>query len=337
MKASRVVVMGGSAGGVESVIEIARGLPADFPAAVLIVIHIPSEGPSALARLVDRAGPLPARVPSDRETLTPGTIYVAPPNRHLVIEDSKAVLGEGPRENRHRPAIDPLFRSAAQSYREAVIGVLLSGNLDDGVAGLIEIKQNGGIAIVVDPADAQYSGMPRSALDAVPRIDHIVQLKTIAPLLMRIVHMKPYAIPVPSGNGGGSDPESAEEGVPVSEKPNTIPSPFSCPDCGGVLWELQEGELVQYRCRTGHRFSPESLLSGQTHGVEEAMWIALRALAESAAQARGLAQRMDSRGHERVARRFFAQADDIEQRGEVIRKTLLGFTERTSEPLDQTG
>src|SRR5262245_38464517 len=116
MKASRVVVMGGSAGGVEAVLEIVRGLPADFPAAILVVIHIPAEGPSALARLLDRAAHMPARVPNDREELAPGTIFVAPPNRHLLVEDSEVILGEGPRENRHRPAIDPLFRSAAEAY-----------------------------------------------------------------------------------------------------------------------------------------------------------------------------------------------------------------------------
>ena len=330
--------MGGSAGGIESVLEIAGGLPADFPAAVLVVIHIPAEGPSALASMLDRAGPLTARVPDNGERLLSGTIYVAPPNRHLLIEDWKAILGQGPRENRHRPAIDPLFRSAAEVYGPATVGVLLSGNLDDGVAGLIDIKQKGGTAIVLDPADAQYRGMPQNALDAVPGIDHIVQLKTIAPLLARIIRRVPPAPAVVSGNGNGNgDLEAANVGVPVDDVPNTNPSPFSCPDCGGVLWELQDGELIHYRCRTGHRFSPESLLSGQTHGVEEALWVALRALAESAGQARELATRMISRGREQSARRFLRQAEDIEQRGEVIRRTLLDFTQRTSEPLDQTG
>jgi two-component system chemotaxis response regulator CheB len=216
---------------------------------------------------------------------------------------------------------------------------LLSGNLDDGVAGLIDIKSGGGTAIVLDPADAQYSSMPQNALDVVPGVDHIVQLKTIAPLLVRVVPKLGAARSIqPSGNGGDADDEEAADvGVPVDDKPTTNPSPFSCPDCGGVLWELQNGELVHYRCRTGHRFSPETLLSGQTDGVEEAMWVALRALAESAAQARGLAERMHARGHEQAARRFVVQAEDIEQRGEVIRKTLIGFTENTSEALDQTG
>lgn len=331
MKASRVVVVGGSAGGVEAVLEVVRGLPADFPAAILVVIHIPAEEPSALARLIDRAGALDARVPADGETLNTANIYVAPPNRHLLVDDSIAKLGEGPRENRHRPAIDPLFRSAARAYGPNTIGVLLSGNLDDGVAGLIDIKEHGGTAIVLDPADAQYTGMPQNALDAVPNIDHIVQLRTIAPLLVRLMKQPPQPPIIAVVGDDDLDPDAADRGVPADEDPSTIPSAFSCPDCGGVLWELQGGELVHYRCRTGHQFSPESLLAGQTHGVEEAMWIALRALAESAVQARALAKRMIERGHEKAARRFTARADDIEKRAETIRSTLLGFTQAVAE------
>jgi two-component system, chemotaxis family, protein-glutamate methylesterase/glutaminase len=180
-----IVVIGGSAGAIESVSEIVRGLPPDFPAAVFVVVHFPGSVTSALPRILNRAGTLPAAHPDNEGPIQPGRIYVAPPDCHLFIEDDKIRLTRGPKENGHRPAIDPLFRSAAHHYGPRVIGLLLSGNLSDGTAGLLSIKQHGGIAIVQDPETALYAGMPRSAIERVP-VDHVIPVREMARLLVQL-------------------------------------------------------------------------------------------------------------------------------------------------------
>lgn len=317
----KIVVMGGSAGGVEAALTLARELPADLNAAVFICIHLSASAPSSFAELINRKSKLPAAWGRDGAVIKAGQIYVAPPGMHLLIEKDHICLGRGPRENGHRPAIDPLFRSAAHTYGERVIGVIVSGNLDDGTAGLREIRNMRGRAIIQEPADALYSSMPLSALEGVGA-DVVAPLARIPEKVIELVNR-----PVLSGPtienlphdiaSGGISPMSQDE-----RDAGTV-SPFGCPDCGGALWELQDGEFIKYRCRVGHAYSDESLLESQTDGVERAMWAALRALEEAAAQAHRLSQRMRSRGYESLMERFRAQAMDAEERAVVIRRALL--------------
>jgi two-component system, chemotaxis family, protein-glutamate methylesterase/glutaminase len=178
----RLVVVGASAGGVEALTRLVGALPPGFRAAVLVVLHVTPSGPSVLPAILTRAGRLQAAHVEDGMAIEPGRIFVAPPDEHLLVEDGRMRLSHGPRENGHRPAIDPLFRSAAQHYGSRVVGILLSGNLSDGTAGLVSIKQRSGIAIVQDPESARYSGIPRSAIERVP-VDHVVPVEAMAGLL----------------------------------------------------------------------------------------------------------------------------------------------------------
>jgi len=190
----RIVVVGASAGGVDTLMKFVRTIPPAFPAPICIVLHVPPDSPSLLAQILDREGMLPAKAAEDGEIYRPGHIYVAPPDRHLLIgRDGTLHLRRGPRENRHRPAVDPLFRSAALAYGSRAVGVILSGTLDDGTAGLLAIKQRGGIAIVQDPADALYPSMPQSALHHVD-VDHSTPLSRLGVLLTHVVSQPPPAV-----------------------------------------------------------------------------------------------------------------------------------------------
>jgi two-component system, chemotaxis family, protein-glutamate methylesterase/glutaminase len=318
-----IVVVGASAGGVEALADLAASLPADLPAAVFVVLHVPSTGTSALPDILSRHGPLPAGHVKDGEPIENGRIYVAPPDHHVLLRSGHVHLARGPRENGHRPAVDPLFRSAARQYGSRVIGVVLSGALDDGTAGLNAIKTRGGLAIVQEPVDALYSGMPESAQAHVP-VDHVEPAAAMGPLLARLTAE-------PAGEVPHSAPDDMEVEVEVEgfsleaiegEHPGR-PSGFSCPDCNGVLWEIQDGDLQRFRCRVGHAWSPESLLTQQSEGLEAALWIALRSLEERAALARRLAEPARRRGHTITAGRFEEQAAEAQQAARLIRNLLL--------------
>jgi two-component system, chemotaxis family, protein-glutamate methylesterase/glutaminase len=240
-----------------------RCLPADFHAAIFVVVHFPGSVTSALPRILTRAGVLPATHPDNESPIHPGRIYVAPPDCHLFIEEGNVRLSRGPKENGHRPAIDPLFRSAAHHYGSRVIGILLSGNLSDGTAGLVSIKQRSGIAIVQDPETALYSGMPRSAIERVP-VDHVVPVKEMAGLLEQLT-----AEPAPSRKDiavkSSRDEDDTLDEVAIEHRKTQagIPSTMSCPECHGVLWEDRDGDVLAFRCRVGHAFTEEALLAIQ--------------------------------------------------------------------------
>ena len=320
-----IIAIGASAGGVEALTQLVKGLPADLPAAVFMVLHVPAHGTSVMPQILSRNGPLPAAHARDGEPIQPGRIYIAPPDNHLLIHDGKVRLSRGPRENGHRPAVDPLFRSAARWYGRRVVGVILSGALDDGTAGLTAVKQRGGVAIAQDPDDAFYPSMPRSALENVA-VDHALPLAQIPATLVRLAH----APVVPGGEETVPDDmeleaELSELGLDVlqGDKHPGTPSGFACPDCGGALWELRDGELIRFRCRVGHAWSVTSLLSEQAEALESALWTALRALEERAALAQRLCDRLRERGHERPALRFEEEAREAHRRAAVIRQVLL--------------
>jgi two-component system chemotaxis response regulator CheB len=300
--------MGASAGGVETLRRVVASLPADLPATVCVVLHLAPGSPSALAAILDRAGPLPCRQAVDGEPLEAGKIMVAPPDRHLVISDGKAGLTLGPRENGHRPAVDILFRTAAQALGSRVIGVVLSGTRDDGTAGLAEIKAHGGAAIVQDPEEALYDGMPANAVAHV-RVDAVVRSSEIADTLVRMLSEYPTASAPPSDNPGhGTVPGDSVISV--------------CPECGGVLSENHIEGVIQWSCRVGHRYSPESLADAQSENVEAALWAAARALGDRQMLLDRMATQLEARGHRRSARSFRRRADEAAAQTEVVREAL---------------
>jgi len=320
-----MVVIGASAGGVDALVQLVRTLPMSFPAPICVVLHIPADSPSLLPQILSREGQLEAKHAGHGDEPKPGTIYIAPPDRHLVIgRDGRLHVTRGPRENRHRPAVDPLFRSAAVVFRERAIGVVLSGTLDDGTSGLLAIKEFGGLAIVQEPRDAMYPGMPLSAIEHV-EVDYQAPIRDLGALLSRLAaedppRRRPVAAPVLEMETRMAELDPAA--LANDERPGK-PSPYSCPDCGGVLWEIEEGEYVRYRCRVGHAFSPETMLSAQDDVLEEALWSAVKTLEESARLSKRLAAAERARGHDWLAKRFEEKESDARERVEVIRRHLL--------------
>jgi two-component system chemotaxis response regulator CheB len=320
-----IVVVGASAGGVEPLRRLAADLPADLPAAVFVVLHIAADQPSALAQVLDRSGPLAAHAAEDGDPLEPGRIYVAPPDRHLMLETGQVRVVKGPRENRHRPSVDVLFRSAARAYGPRVIGVVLSGSLDDGTAGLIAVKIRGGVAVVQDPAEAFCAAMPRNAMRYM-EVDHVVRAGALGKLVGRLAGEEVDADEAPPASRE-MDQETRiarldRDTLETENKPG-VQSVVACPDCRGVLWEIQEGNLLRFRCRTGHAYSPETLLSAQHEGVETALWEALRAIEERASLRRRLVRQARERRLDSLAGHFETRAREAETAVESLRRLLL--------------
>jgi two-component system chemotaxis response regulator CheB len=313
-----IVVIGASAGGVEALQRLAAGLPADYKGSIFVVVHRSPEARSEFDRILSRAGVLPAAHAIDGQAFAPGHIYIAPPDRHLLIERGRMLVVRGPRENRHRPAIDPLFRSAAWAYGPRVVGVVLTGNLDDGTAGLWAIKSCGGTTIVQEPEDAEHPQMPINALMH-NRIDHRLPLDRIPGTLVRLLSEPP-----PS-SAPAQPPKTLLDEIEFAKMNRDLrttgplgrPSAFTCPSCRGALWELEEGGHLRYRCHTGHAYSQQSLLIDQTSAMEESLYTALRAVEEKAAALRRLAERWPEQvpgvrhGYDERARELDRTADQL--------------------------
>jgi two-component system chemotaxis response regulator CheB len=320
-----IIVVGASAGGVEALSAVVADLPTDLPAAILVVLHV-SRGRSVLPEILTRAGPLPARHPVDLERLLYGRIYVAPPDQHMTLEEDRIRLQHGPTENGVRPAIDPLFRAAARSFGSRTVGVVLTGSLDDGTAGLAAIKEAGGVTIVQDPREAFASSMPQSAIDFV-EIDHVVPVRQIPVLLSALTKEK-------AATRGGDGPHvpslQADLGPPRAAvdqgaQPGAA-SVFACPECHGTLWETDEGGLLRFRCRVGHVYSPDSMLAAHSDSVDRALWAALRSLEERAALTRRMADRASQRQHHWIARAFEERARNAAEHASVVRHLLHNRT-----------
>jgi two-component system chemotaxis response regulator CheB len=320
----RIIVVGASTGGVEALRTVVHGLPADLDAAIFIVLHLPSWSRSRLPAILERAGTWPAAHAVQNETIKAGRIYVAPPDRHLLIRDGRTILTSGPRENHSRPAIDPLFRSAARSHGSDVIGVVLSGALYDGSAGLMAVKARGGIAVVQDPADAQAESMPASAIRAV-EVDHVVSAAEIGPLLARLVEQR-------QENGGGdvSDPDEPIEAViddliegqAGDDRPEEV-TIYTCPDCGGTLIQDGQGGELRFQCHVGHAFAPEVLLGLKAEELEGALWTCVRMLTEKAVLTRQLAARLGGPGG--TSPSVIEQAELAERQASVIRELIVSL------------
>ena len=295
-----MIVIGASARGVQALQRLVSALPSDLPAAVFVVLHIWPGTQSYLPAILGRAGPLPVKEAVDGAPIQPGVILTAPSDMHLMLEKDRVVVVRGPRENRARPAVNPLFRSAAMAFRERVIGVILTGTLDDGAAGLWAIKKCGGVAVV--QSDPDFEEMPRSALENV-QVDHHVPLGEIANLLVRLANDQVEA----------SGPSSADKLIRLHDEGAKMKttefnlddvgkrSLLTCPECNGALWKIEEGGL-QFRCHVGHAYSPGSLKQDQNTAIEQSLWSALRALKESAALDERLADQAQQHNLEKAER-----------------------------------
>jgi two-component system, chemotaxis family, protein-glutamate methylesterase/glutaminase len=327
----RIVVVGASAGGVEALQRFVAALPAGLAVPVVVVLHISPNGVSVLPQILSRAGRLPARHPSDGERLEPGHVYVAPPDHHLRLQDGHVRLVRGPRENGHRPAVDPLFRTAAASFGPAAAGVILSGALDDGTIGLAAIKQAGGTTLVQDPDEALYPSMPQSAITRVG-VDHVAPIAELARLVTERVTPEPgRGDEVEEREGEAVEPQQEHDIEPVGNPVGDVAA-FTCPECSGTLWEVPEGGLVTLRCRVGHAYTEEAYEANKSEALEAALWTALQTLEEKADFARRLAARAAAAGNDRVAGRHEEQRRRTLRQGELVREALAGLT---VEPVDE--
>jgi two-component system chemotaxis response regulator CheB len=327
-----IVVVGASAGGIEALRALAAGLPKDFPASVFVVQHTAAESPGVLADILSRAGALPAVNARDRERIKPGHIYVAPPDYHLMVEPGVVRITKGPKENRFRPAVDPLFRSAAQVYGPRVVGVVLTGNLDDGAVGLRVVKQLGGTAVVQDPEDALYPSMPESARRQV-RVDYSLPLAEIAPLLARLA--KDSA----AEEGAHEVPEQIKIEVAIAKEENALeagverlgdPSPYACPECHGVLLQMKEAAPLRFRCHTGHAYTADSLLHEITEAVEDSLWNSIRSIEESVRLLRHMAEHLpegNGDGDGNLAEAFRRKAQEAQSRSDLVRRAAMRHEE----------
>ena len=309
---TRVIGMGASAGGLDALIKVVHALPADFPAAICVVLHVPATGRSLLAPILQRRAELPVETARHGTRLAAGHVYVAPPDRHLLVVDDRLELSRGPKENSVRPAVDTLLRSVA-AYGERGVAVVLSGTLGDGSAGALAVARAGGLVIVQDPQDALFPSMPETALAAVGDADHLVPADELGALLDKLAHeevqVREDAL------------VSVSDDDPSTNRPDGPATGFTCPECSGAIWELREGELVRYRCRVGHAYSEEAFINGQRDAVEAAMWAALEVLEERVELLRRMAERHGT-SHPRTRKRLEASADNALERVDLIRRAL---------------
>lgn len=325
---SRLIVIGASAGGIEALTEIVRNLPGDFPAPIAIVVHMNPEGPNALVEILKRRTTLKVVAARDHAPIVAGEITVAVPNHHLMVQDSSYRVVAGPRHNRNRPSIDTLFRSAARAYGAGTVGVVLSGLLDDGAVGLVEIKEFGGVGVVQQPEDALFDSMPRNAI-AADHPDFVVPLVEIPAKLAEIARR-----PMPKNGNGSKRPKQVpislarkDESVEEHEHKDGKPAIYTCPECSGTMWEKQQGGTMHYECRVGHTYSQLGMEEAKRDALEQAMWVALRTLEESASLARRMSERARQRNHVMVARRWEELAKTRTKDAGVLREILFRDTE----------
>jgi two-component system chemotaxis response regulator CheB len=318
-----IIVIGGSAGGLAPLQALVKALPEGLPAAVFVVLHLAPYCRSYLSKILDGKGGLPVADAADGEPIVPERIYVAPPDLHLLIEPGYVRVTHGPTENRFRPAVDPLFRSAAHAYGRRVVGVVLSGALNDGTAGLWAIKYRGGIAMVQEPEEALYGSMPMSAIENV-EIDHRLRLAEMAPHLVRLAGQEVKE--------GGDEPTKTMEietriAMGVGAKEAGVlelgePSLFTCPECSGTLLRVREEPFVRFRCHTGHGFTADSLLAEVDREIEDQVWRTQRLIDEKSLLLRETGERTHVRGDEALARVYLQRAHEAHESARVLQDLL---------------
>ena len=321
-----IVVIGGSAGGLEGANAIVADLPAEFPGSVFVALHTAPSSPGLLPEIFNHRGPLPAAHARDGEPVSPGRIYVAPPDHHLLLEAGRVRVTRGPKENRFRPAVDPLFRSAALAYGPRVVGVVMSGWLDDGAAGLWAVKVRGGVAIVQDPEEAFARSMPEAALRQT-RVDYRLRMADIAPTLVELLTIPAAdaaAFPVPEGLEIEARIAMEDKALNLGVAEIGDPSPFACPECHGVLMRLKTGGGTRFRCHTGHAYTADALLAELTESVEAALWNAIRSVQESSLLMEHIAGHVREAGQADLAARYDQKATQARERAELVRRAVMG-------------
>ncbi|MBZ9713285.1 chemotaxis protein CheB [Deinococcus multiflagellatus] len=315
-----VVVIGASAGGIEALMPLVAGLDPALGAPVCVALHLSPHVPSLLPDILGRAGPLPATQAQDGEPARPGHIYVAPPDHHLLLDGERLAVTRGPRENRFRPAVDALFRSAAQARGPGVIGVVLSGAMDDGASGLWTIQRRGGVAVVQDPQDAAFDSMPRSALAQVTA-DHVAPAHALGPLLSALV----AARGAPQEARRMTDDERARLDLEVRlarqgpASPTDVSalgpySPFTCPECHGAMVQIEEGGALRFRCHTGHAYSAPVLLAELSQAIEQKLYETRRVMDEGILLLGRLGQRLPPA----QAQALLSQAQSVQARANIL-------------------
>lgn len=326
METRNIIVIGASAGGFEALKKLVAGLP-QLQASLFIVWHMSPDIRGVLPQVLNRSGKINAAHAYDGEPIAPNRIYVAPPDRHLLVESGSVRVTRGPKENRFRPAVDPLFRSAAYTYGKRVIGVILSGALDDGTAGLWTIKHRGGLAIVQDPMDAEVPSMPENAMREV-EIDYSIPVSEMADLLVRLSQEEVAESP----EVNMEDDKKIEIEIRIAAEESGFESgimkfgeltPFTCPDCHGVLSSLKDGNLMRYRCHTGHAYSADSLLTTVTENIEDSLYSAIRGVEESIMLLNHIGDHYAEINQTKLAALYFKKAQEAEQRAQQVRQAVL--------------
>jgi two-component system chemotaxis response regulator CheB len=331
-----IIVIGASAGGVNALMEFVKSLPENFEASIFIVLHVHPATPSNLPQILNRFGHIMAGHAEDGEKIKTRRIYVAPPDHHLLIENERVLVRKGPKENRFRPSVDVLFRSAAYNYGPRVIGIVLSGMLNDGTSGMWSVKHMGGLCIIQDPNEALYDSMPENVLKEVD-VDYTLSVSQMGMLLQELIHEnapKMHEI----------TPEQMElmkMEVVIASNDNAFEmgilnkgelTPFTCPECHGTLISLKEGTTVRFRCHTGHAFTTSTLLSGVTESIEEQLWGAMRTLEEATILLENMSQTFHEAGNENAAKEFSKKAKESRKKSRILHG-LVETQETISEDL----
>jgi two-component system, chemotaxis family, protein-glutamate methylesterase/glutaminase len=327
MGGRHIIAIGGSTGALSAMRRLCADLPANLDAAVFVTLHVGREGQNLIASILDKAGPLPVSTAADGEQVERGHIYVAPADRHLIVIDDVIRLGRGPRENMARPAVDPLLRSVGVSYGPRAIGAVLSGMLNDGAAGLSDLRRCGGLTVVQNPGDAEAPDMPLSALQACD-VDHRAPIGDMAELLAALLN-EPAGLPpaVPAEIALEVDIALGRPCLTETIAQFADPVALTCPDCSGVLSQVRRGPPLRYRCQVGHAYTAENMAKHQSDTLGEAIRIALRIVEERAVLAEKMAQDARLQGRDRSGNAFEAKAKELRQQADVLRASALGSAE----------
>jgi two-component system chemotaxis response regulator CheB len=327
MQKKDIVVIGASAGGVIALVDLFKTIPKDFDGYIFVVLHVSPFSPSVMPQILSRAGHLKAVHPKDGDSMKKNTIYIAPPDHHLLIEKDKVSIKKGPKENRFRPSIDALFRSAAYTYGSRVIGVILSGLLDDGTSGLWTVNQQGGLCLIQHPDDAQFPGMPLSVIEYV-EVDYSIPIAEMGELLNRLTK-EPAA---ETTSLAEEELDLLKMEISIAAQDNSFEmgllkkgalTALTCPECNGALVKFNEGKIVRFRCHTGHAFTDSALLAGVTKSIEENLWKSVKGLEEAVMILEQTANQFEKAGKKDTAKLFSRKAAETEKRSQYIRKYIF--------------